>query len=64
MADDLKMGEQAKFREMLEGSKEDWDIISEHAKHFNKGLAKRVKARIMQASTSEIYGDPAVHPSL
>ena len=26
------------------------------------GLAKRVKARIMQASTSEIYGDPAVHP--
>lgn len=26
------------------------------------GLAKRVKARIMQASTSEIYGDPTVHP--
>lgn len=26
------------------------------------GLAKRVRARIMQASTSEIYGDPAVHP--
>jgi UDP-glucuronate decarboxylase len=26
------------------------------------GLAKRVKARIMQASTSEIYGDPSVHP--
>jgi UDP-glucuronate decarboxylase len=26
------------------------------------GLAKRVKARIMQASTSEVYGDPAVHP--
>lgn len=26
------------------------------------GLAKRVKARIFQASTSEIYGDPAVHP--
>ena len=26
------------------------------------GLAKRVKARILQASTSEIYGDPAVHP--
>ena len=26
------------------------------------GLAKRVKARIFQASTSEIYGDPEVHP--
>ncbi len=26
------------------------------------GLAKRVHARILQASTSEIYGDPAVHP--
>jgi UDP-glucuronate decarboxylase len=26
------------------------------------GLAKRVKAKILQASTSEIYGDPAVHP--
>lgn len=26
------------------------------------GLAKRVKARILQASTSEIYGDPGVHP--
>jgi UDP-glucuronate decarboxylase len=26
------------------------------------GLAKRVKARILQASTSEIYGDPMVHP--
>ena len=26
------------------------------------GLAKRVKARVLQASTSEIYGDPEVHP--
>lgn len=26
------------------------------------GLAKRVHARILQASTSEVYGDPAVHP--
>ncbi len=26
------------------------------------GLAKRVKARVFQASTSEVYGDPAVHP--
>jgi UDP-glucuronate decarboxylase len=26
------------------------------------GLAKRVKARIFQASTSEVYGDPTVHP--
>ena len=26
------------------------------------GLAKRLRARIFQASTSEVYGDPAVHP--
>lgn len=26
------------------------------------GLAKRTRARILQASTSEVYGDPAVHP--
>lgn len=26
------------------------------------GLAKRVKARILQASTSEVYGDPTMHP--
>jgi UDP-glucuronate decarboxylase len=28
------------------------------------GLAKRVRARILQASTSEVYGDPEVHPQL
>lgn len=28
------------------------------------GLAKRVKAKIFQASTSEVYGDPIVHPQL
>ncbi len=28
------------------------------------GLAKRVKARILQASTSEVYGDPEIHPQL
>ena len=26
------------------------------------GIAKRVKARILQASTSEVYGDPEIHP--
>lgn len=26
------------------------------------GLAKRVNARILQASTSEVYGDPLIHP--
>ena len=26
------------------------------------GLAKRTKARVLQASTSEVYGDPSVHP--
>jgi len=28
------------------------------------GIAKRTKARILQASTSEVYGDPAVHPQI
>jgi UDP-glucuronate decarboxylase len=28
------------------------------------GLAKRVKAKILQASTSEVYGDPEVHPQM
>jgi UDP-glucuronate decarboxylase len=28
------------------------------------GLAKRLKAKILQASTSEVYGDPTVHPQL
>ena len=26
------------------------------------GLAKRIKAKVFQASTSEVYGDPSVHP--
>ncbi|HER07613.1 MAG TPA: SDR family oxidoreductase, partial [Bacteroides sp.] len=26
------------------------------------GLAKRIRARVLQASTSEVYGDPTVHP--
>lgn len=28
------------------------------------GLAKRLKAKILQASTSEVYGDPALHPQV
>jgi UDP-glucuronate decarboxylase len=28
------------------------------------GLAKRLKARILQASTSEVYGDPTIHPQV
>lgn len=28
------------------------------------GLAKRVKARVLQASTSEVYGDPSIHPQV
>jgi UDP-glucuronate decarboxylase len=28
------------------------------------GLAKRIKAKILQASTSEVYGDPEVHPQI
>ena len=42
MADGQDVGERAQFREMLEGTKEDWDIIVAHSKSFNKGLAKRV----------------------
>jgi len=36
--------------------------ISVHGAINMLGLAKRVKAKILQASTSEIYGDPAEHP--
>jgi len=28
------------------------------------GLAKRIRARVLQASTSEVYGDPSVHPQV
>src|SRR5210317_53838 len=34
----------------------------EHAATTMLGLAKRVKAKILQASTSEVYGDPKEHP--
>ena len=37
--------------------------ISVHGAINMLGLAKRVKAKILQASTSEVYGDPEVHPS-
>jgi UDP-glucuronate decarboxylase len=36
--------------------------VSVHGAINMLGLAKRVKARILQASTSEVYGDPSVHP--
>jgi UDP-glucuronate decarboxylase len=36
--------------------------VSVHGAINMLGLAKRVKARILQASTSEVYGDPLVHP--
>ena len=42
MADGHGAGERAKFREMIEGTQEDWDIIKENSRIFNKGLAKRV----------------------
>ncbi|MEL6752518.1 MAG: phosphohydrolase [Pseudomonadota bacterium] len=42
MADGQEPGPQAKFREMLEGTKEDWAAIASHSKDFNKGLAGRV----------------------
>lgn len=36
--------------------------VSVHGAINMLGLAKRLKCRILQASTSEIYGDPTVHP--
>src|SRR5947208_6370744 len=36
--------------------------VSVHGAINVLGLAKRVKAKILQASTSEVYGDPEVHP--
>jgi UDP-glucuronate decarboxylase len=36
--------------------------VSVHGAINMLGLAKRVKARILQASTSEVYGDPSEHP--
>ena len=44
-----------------------WDPVqttktSVHGAINMLGLAKRVKAKILQASTSEVYGDPEVHP--
>jgi UDP-glucuronate decarboxylase len=36
--------------------------VSVHGAINMLGLAKRVRAKILQASTSEVYGDPAVHP--
>jgi UDP-glucuronate decarboxylase len=36
--------------------------VSVHGAINMLGLAKRVKAKILQASTSEVYGDPEIHP--
>jgi UDP-glucuronate decarboxylase len=36
--------------------------VSVHGAINVLGLAKRLKARILQASTSEVYGDPEIHP--
>ena len=46
-----------------------WDPVqttktSVHGAINMLGLAKRVRARILQASTSEVYGDPEVHPQV
>ena len=38
--------------------------VSVHGAINMLGLAKRVKATILQASTSEVYGDPEVHPQI
>ena len=46
-----------------------WDPVqttktSVHGAINMLGLAKRVKAKILQASTSEVYGDPDIHPQV
>jgi UDP-glucuronate decarboxylase len=38
--------------------------VSVHGAINMLGLAKRLKAKILQASTSEVYGDPAIHPQV
>lgn len=38
--------------------------VSVHGAINMLGLAKRTKARILQASTSEVYGDPVIHPQV
>ncbi len=38
--------------------------VSVHGVINMLGLAKRVKAKILQASTSEVYGDPKIHPQV
>ena len=38
--------------------------VSVHGAINMLGLAKRIKARILQASTSEVYGDPEIHPQV
>ena len=42
MAADGQSGDRAQFRAMTEGTKEDWGLIVESSKSFNKGLADRV----------------------
>ena len=42
MADGHDLGQRAKFREMAEGTQEDWNIIGANSREFNKGLARRV----------------------
>ncbi len=46
MADGSDPKTQAKFKQMLEGTQEDWGIIAGHAKAFNKGLARRVLSHL------------------
>jgi UDP-glucuronate decarboxylase len=38
--------------------------VSVHGAINMLGLAKRTKAKILQASTSEVYGDPVIHPQV
>ena len=38
--------------------------VSVHGAINMLGLAKRIKAKILQASTSEVYGDPTIHPQV
>jgi predicted HD phosphohydrolase len=46
MADGHKADDSAKFHAMLDGTQEDWAIIAEHARMFNKGLTARIVAHL------------------
>src|SRR5215472_13121269 len=52
MPDDAKTARVARYRTMAEGTKEDYDLVFEHFKHFERDLAGRVLAALVQLEHS------------